>query len=115
MNAITLPNHNINPERLTGELRAALGPDAITGLSWDDREIRVHVRGTISDSLHEAVGAVVAAHDPAALTPDQQTRAALRAARRLHSAPIDPDRATLRDLALRLRWLEQEIRARLAE
>lgn len=115
MNAIKLAKQNINPERLTQELWNAPGTEAVDGLSWDDDEVRIHIRGKITGAVREAVNAVIDAHDPAALTPAQQKQAALRAARAAHRNPIDPDRATVRELAQRLHWLEQEIRARLMD
>lgn len=113
MNTINYPNTNLNPNRLSEELRAVLGAAVIPGISWTQDEIRVHVSGAITRSILDTVDTVITAHDPAALTDAQQKRADLIAERIANSTPIDPDDVTIRDIARRLRWMEKEIRARL--
>jgi hypothetical protein len=67
----------INWPALDAELRAAL-PGKLDGTSYDKHTIlTVHVKqGADAESLRPQIAAVIAAHDPAALTPDQAQAAA---------------------------------------
>lgn len=112
---ITLDRARLNPERLTEELRAALGAEAVTGLSWDEQTVTVHLAVPVTSALREAVRAARDAHNPDQPSANQQRSAALRAAREQFREPLDPAAVTLRDLAARVRWLEAELRARLRE
>lgn len=76
------PHPLINFDALDAELKAAL-PGKLDGISWDKRaNLTVIVReGQNTESLRPQIAAVIAAHNPAVLTAEQQEAAAQQAAR----------------------------------
>lgn len=71
----------INWPALDAELRAAL-PGKLDGTTYAKGELTVHVReGVDAEALRGQIGAVIRAHDPAALTREQQAKAAREAAK----------------------------------
>ena len=76
MPAIVLGHHLINFDVLDKELRAAL-PVACDGLSYNAGDgLIVYIRdGEDAESLRPAIAGVIAAHDPAVLSPAQELAA----------------------------------------
>jgi hypothetical protein len=65
----------INWPALDYELRVAL-PGQLDGTSYAKGNLTVHVKaGLDAEALRPAIAAVIAAHDPALLTPEQQLTA----------------------------------------
>lgn len=109
MDEIVFDRTGFNPELLSQELFDALG-GMLSGVSWDDQSIRIHLLTTGTPEVIRAIDTARAAHDPSKLTREQQKQAQLNADRSTFSDGIDPDIATLRELAERVAWLEREIR-----
>lgn len=114
----------INREALDTALAEAFG--AVYGgfaarETAEQIEVTVYIDSGIKPSQLNALDALMAAHDPAVLTPDQQARQAqaqkLAAARRdyrsmdLNLAAYNSENALVQALARKIAWLEQEIAA----
>jgi len=86
----------VNAAKLDQELKAALD-GIVQGVSTGPGELlRVHVDDAITQEQQDQVSALVAAHDPSALTTDQQ-----------EAAESDTARDTLRQqVAARIAWHE---------
>jgi len=109
MDEIVFDRTGFNPELLSQELFDALG-ESLSGVSWDDQIIRIHLLTTGTPDVIRAIDMARTAHDPSQLTREQQKQAQLDADRSTFSDAIDPVTATLPELAERLAWLEREIR-----
>lgn len=72
----------INWPALDSELRAAL-PGKLDGTSYDKHGVLIIYvkKGEDAEALRGQIGAVIRAHDPAALTREQQAKAAREAAK----------------------------------
>ena len=68
----------INPDILHAQLTAAL-PDASNGFATDSRGLRLIFTRDLTDDEQVTAQAIIAAHEPAALTAAQAERAALDA------------------------------------
>ena len=115
MKTYRFPPRAVNPEALDAELRTAM-PDSYASLLVSDSELRVFLNQDLPQS---EVQAVLDAHDPASLTPEQQAeqarQEALAEARRnnasnLDGSQYDAEAPLMRQLAQKIIWLEQEIR-----
>lgn len=69
----------VNSDALRAELAAVL-PDASDGFATDSRGLRLIFTRDLTSEEQDAAQAVVNAHDPAALTPEQQAAAERAAA-----------------------------------
>lgn len=110
MDEITVALAVLNPPALDQALRGALG-DLVAGLSAAHGQVRVHLTRPATEAEAEQVRQIVTAHDPNALTVDQQRRAeqeAVLGALESEAGSIDlsqPLSASDRDLLLRLQTL----------
>jgi hypothetical protein len=117
---VTLPRASVNIDALDEQLRAALG-GATSGFSIGRGEVTVHLSDTATPSQIEWARAIIASHDPAALTTSQQAalirRQKLDQARRdFGASEIDLEAYAGKDellgaLARKIAWLEREIAA----
>jgi hypothetical protein len=119
MQTIAIAQNSVNSEALDSALRAALGAQAI-GISTGPYGVAVHLSDQASQADIDQVQAIVAAHDPAVLTAEQQARidqqAALDSARAANAVPLNladysGEAANMQQLAQKIAWLEQEIAA----
>jgi hypothetical protein len=118
MQSISIDRTAVNVEALDADLRAALGV-LTSGISVGRGQVIVHLLDTATPAQINQARAVVQAHDPARLTPEQQTRAARRArleqsrqdygAAELDLTAFTGQSALVRLLAQKIAWLEQEI------
>lgn len=106
----------VNFQGLDAELRSNLG-SAYTGLMVSDSMIRVFLNEGVNRAT---VQALLDAHDPQALTPEQAAedarQAALAAGRETYSSPLESEdfsneSLAVQALAARFAWLELEVRA----
>jgi hypothetical protein len=116
--------NGINREALDAALAETLGA-AYGGFSAQERgaiiTVTVFIASETKPAQITALDALMAAHDPAVLTDEQQARQAqqqkLAAARRDYKGTdLDPaaylgETALVQDLARKIAWLEQEIAA----
>jgi hypothetical protein len=109
MDEIVFDRTGFNPELLSQELFDALG-ESLSGVSWDDQIIRIHLLTMGTPEVIRAIDMARAAHDPSLLTREQQKQGQLDSDRASFADSIDPVTATLAELAERLAWLEREIR-----
>lgn len=118
MKTIAIQRDRVNVEALEAELLIALGA-AYLGLSRRAQVVRVHLAAATPSNLVRQAQRIVTNHDPEQLTPRQQRRLELmrmlQDARRANAANLDlrlyadaPE--IIRTLALKIAWLEQEIR-----
>lgn len=119
MQNITIERSNINVEALDELLRATLGADYL-GLSTRSGEITLHLVDSTTAADVEAATQLVQLHDESLLTTEQQEQIArgaeIDSARLVFTEALDLAQFDLSDpsvqqLAARLRWIEQEIRA----
>ncbi len=118
MRTIALQQDRVNVEALDAELVIALGA-AYLGLSRRAQVVRIHLADATPSNLVRKAQRIVTNHDADQLTPRQQRRLEimrmLQDARRANVANLDlrlyadaPE--IIRALALKVAWLEQEIR-----
>jgi hypothetical protein len=119
MQTITIARNSVNLEALDADIRAALGSKA-AGISSGPYGVAVHLSDNASQADIDQVQAIVAAHDSAVLTAEQQARidqqAALDSARAANAVPVNladysGEAANMQQLAGKIAWLEQEIAA----
>lgn len=111
---ITIELKVVNIEALDASLRAALGVKT-SGLSYHQGILTLHLLDSASAADQDSARAIVAAHDPAQLTPEQQAQSRLKQQRSENrDNPLLPEDYTaqlplIRALAQKIAWLEQEI------
>lgn len=120
MRILIIQRQGANIQALDETLRGQLGEDYL-GLSTTPGEVRLHLREAASDHALEAARVIVQRHDPARLSvmqqaelERQQTLLSLRADNHNPLADDDDDQQMqhrlTREIAAKVRWLEQEIR-----
>jgi len=118
MKTIALQRDRVNVEALDAALLIGLGA-AYLGLSRRANLVRVHLAQEAPGTLVRKAQRIVQEHDPDLLTPRQQRQLAimrrLQDARRTNPTLLDLSAFAdapelLRRLALKVGWLEQEIR-----
>ena len=117
---VSIQRGSVNVEALDAELRAALG-GITSGLSLTPGQVIVHLVDKATPADIETARAVVLAHDPSVLTPEQQAELAQRqkldqARRDYGTSEIDLSTYSGKDplltaLAEKIAWLEREITA----
>jgi hypothetical protein len=117
---VTVQRTSVNIEALDAQLRAALG-HLTSGVSVSAGQVIVHLAETATPAHIETARAVAVAHDPAVLTPAQQTalqdRHKLEQARRdFGASELDLSTYQGKDplltlLAQKIAWLERELAA----
>jgi hypothetical protein len=110
----------VNVPALDQTLRAALG-EQVFGLSYSAAIVTVHLSDQATKAQENQARALVQAHDPAVLTPDQQAeinrQAKLDQARRDYGAAeidltlYEGKDSLLQQLATKIAWLEREVDA----
>jgi hypothetical protein len=107
-----------NIQALDEMLRGQLGAEYL-GLSTTPGEVRVHFVETAADQTLERARVITRNHDPAQLSPSQQAEVQrqqrLKLLRASNQAPLpEADSQSIemlaKELAAKVRWLEQEIR-----
>jgi hypothetical protein len=118
MQDITMQRSAINPEALDADLRAALG-NTTSGFSTRRGMVIVHLMDDATAEQVSQARSIVEVHDPAQLTPAQQTHATNQARlEQLRSADgnaLDPadfsgETALMQQLAQKVALLEAELR-----
>jgi len=119
MQNIIVERHAVNIEALDAELRSALG-DVIAGMSTRPGAIVVHLSDAASKSQANQAQRLVLDHDATQLTSEQSGEVdriqRLRAARQANRTALEVDGIsnndvdTIKRLARKVAWLEQEIR-----
>ena len=108
----------INSDALDAELRSALA-EKVIGISANGQIVVVHLDDSATEADLIQAESLVLAHDPAQLTPRQQTiqtrRDQLELDRDANITPLNLDDYLLqlpliRRLAQKIAWLEREIR-----
>jgi hypothetical protein len=118
MRDITLERAPVNAAALDAALRAALG-EVVIGISASRDQVTVHLTDDATTQQLQQARAILVAHDPVQLTPEQAAAQArqmqLVTARANNAEPLDtanfqasePD---VQALVARLMWLELELR-----
>jgi len=118
MRRVTVERREVNIEALDTGLRAAIGKSYL-GTSTQPGQVHIHLADDVSGPTLAQARQLAEEHDPTRLTTEQQARInraqKLQSARLENSEPLfieDYDFADtiVRNLALKIAWLEEEIR-----
>ena len=120
MKTLSLDLTAANVTALDYDLRTAL-TNHFYGLTFDGKQVTLVLNNAVTDSEVRQAQTIVATHDPAKLTPDQQAEilqtAKLEQARQQYAATeldlsvYQGKDALLQKLAEKVIWLEREINA----
>jgi hypothetical protein len=118
MKDITIERSAVNIDALDAELRAALGA-ATSGYSIGGGKVIVHLLDSATPQQEALARQVVATHDAARLTQQQQQEAERQSrlaqsrrdfgAMEIDLAPYGTQPPTIQQLAQKIAWLEREI------
>lgn len=113
MQNISVDRTQVNVELLDAELKNALGV-LVKGISTGRGQVIVHIDDDATDADIDHVEQIVIDHDETGLTADQQKQQQratdIAAGRQIYDVPLDEKSITLEGLALRIKWLEEELR-----
>lgn len=119
MQDIIVERYTVNIEALDETIRAALG-DVVTGVSTRPGAVVIHLTDAASKSQANQARQIALDHDASILTDEQTAEAAriqkLQTARLANRTELDAegigtaDLTTLKQVARKVAWMEQEIR-----